>query len=49
MNLKKMKHNISNHSIENGISLDFTQYEKKQRLNIRKRISEVKKIYKPIF
>jgi serine/threonine protein kinase len=42
---KKMKHNISNHSIENGISLDFTQYEKKQGVNIRKRISEVKKKY----
>ena len=42
---KKMKHNISNHSIENGISLDFTQYEKKQGLNIRKRINEVKKKY----
>ena len=42
---KKMKHNISNHSLENGISLDFTQYEKKQGVNIRKRISEVKKKY----
>ena len=42
---KKMKHNISNHSIENGISLDFTQYEKKQGVNIRKRISEIKKKY----
>ena len=42
---KKMKHNISNHSIENGISIDFTQYEKKQGVNIRKRISEVKKKY----
>ena len=42
---KKMKHNISNHSIDNGISLDFTQYEKKQVINIRKRINEVKKKY----
>ena len=42
---KKMKHNISNHSIDNGITLDFTQYEKKQVINIRKRINEVKKKY----
>ena len=42
---KKMKHNISNHSIDNGISSAFTQYEKKQAINIRKRINEVKKNY----
>ena len=42
---KKMKHNISNHSIDNGISSAFTQYEKKQQINIRKRINEVKKNY----
>ena len=38
---KKIKHNISNHSIENGL---FTQYEKKQ-VSIKKRINEVKKNY----
>jgi serine/threonine protein kinase len=38
---KKLKHNISNHSIENGL---FTQYEKKQ-VSIKKRINEVKKNY----
>ena len=42
---KKIKHNISNHSIDNGISSAFTQYEKKQAINIRKRINEVKKNY----
>ena len=42
---KKIKHNISNHSIDNGISSAFTQYEKKQKINIRKRINEVKKNY----
>ena len=42
---KKMKHNISNHSIDNGLSSVFTQYEKKQAINIRKRINEVKKNY----
>ena len=42
---KKMKHNISNHSIENGVTSLFTQYEKKQVLNIRKKINEVKKKY----
>ena len=42
---KKIKHNISNHSIDNGISSAFTQYEKKQSINIRKRINEVKKNY----
>ena len=42
---KKMKHNISNHSIDNGISLDFTQYDKKQVINIRKKMNEVKKKY----
>ena len=42
---KKMKHNISNHSIENGISLDFTQYDKKEPINIRKKMNEVKKKY----
>ena len=42
---KKLKHNISNHSIENGITSLFTQYEKKQVINIRKKINEVKKKY----
>ena len=42
---KKIKHNISNHSIDNGMSLDFTQYERKQPINIRKKINEVKKKY----
>ena len=42
---KKMKHNISNHSIDNGLSSLFTQYEKKQAINIRKKINEVKKKY----
>ena len=42
---KKIKHNISNHSIDKGMSSAFTQYEKKQKINIRKRINEVKKNY----
>ena len=42
---KKIKHNISNHSIDKGISSAFTQYEKKQKISIRKRINEVKKNY----
>ena len=41
---KKLKHNISNHSIDKVISSGFTQYEKKQKINIKKRINEVKKI-----
>ena len=40
---KKMKHNISNHSI--GLSPPFTQYEKKDKINIRRIINEVKKNY----
>ena len=42
---KKIKHNISNHSIDKGLSSAFTQYEKKPKINIRKRINEVKKNY----
>ena len=42
---KKLKHNISNHSIDKVISSAFTQYEKKQKINIKKRINEVKKNY----
>ena len=42
---KKIKHNISNHSIDKGMSSAFTQYEKKPKINIRKRINEVKKNY----
>ena len=42
---KKLKHNISNHSIDKVISSGFTQYEKKQKINIKKRINEVKKNY----
>ena len=42
---KKMKHNISNHSIDNGLSSAFTHYEKKEVVNIRKKINEVKKKY----
>ena len=42
---KKIKHNISNHSIDKGMSSAFTQYERKQKINIRKRINEVKKNY----
>ena len=43
---KRIKHNISNHSIENDMSPAFTQYEKRQEKNIKKRINEVKKNYK---
>ena len=32
---KKLKHNISNHSIDKVISSAFTQYEKKQKINIK--------------
>ena len=42
---KKLKHNISNHSIDKIMSSAFTQYEKKQVFNIKKRINEVKKNY----
>ena len=42
---KKLKHNISNHSLDKVISSAFTQYEKKQKINIKKRINEVKKNY----
>ena len=42
---KKLKHNISNHSIDKVMSSAFTQYEKKQKVNIKKRINEVKKNY----
>ena len=42
---KKIKHNISNHSIDKGMSSAFTQYEKKPKINIRKRINQVKKNY----
>ena len=42
---KKLKHNISNHSIDKVMSSAFTQYEKKQKFNIKKRINEVKKNY----
>lgn len=42
---KKIKHNISNHSIDKGFGNANTQYEKKQTINIRKRIQEVKKYY----
>ena len=41
---KKLKHNISNHSIDKVMSSAFTIYEKKQKVNIKKRINEVKKI-----
>ena len=34
---KKLKHNISNHSIDKVISSGFTQYEKKQKINIKKK------------
>ena len=43
---KKIKHNISNHSIDKSLSPAFTQYDKKQEFNIKKRINEVKKNYK---
>ena len=42
---KKIKHNISNHSIDKVMSSAFTIYEKKQKVNIKKRINEVKKNY----
>ena len=42
---KKLKHNISNHSIDKVLSSAFTQYEKKQKINNKKRINEVKKNY----
>ena len=42
---KKLKHNISNHSIDKVISSGFTQYEKKQKINIKKRINKIKKNY----
>ena len=42
---KKLKHNISNHSIDKVMSSAFTHYEKKQKINIKKRINEVKKNY----
>ena len=42
---KKLKHNISNHSIDKVMSSAFTIYEKKQKVNIKKRINEVKKNY----
>ena len=42
---KKLKHNISNHSIDKVMSSAFTHYEKKQKINIKKGINEVKKNY----
>ena len=42
---KKIKHNISNHSIDKGMSSAFTHYEKKQKVDIRKKINEAKKNY----
>ena len=42
---KKLKHNISNHSIDKVMSSAFTICEKKQKINIKKRINEVKKNY----
>ena len=36
---KKLKHNISNHSIDKVMSSAFTIYEKKQKVNIKKRIN----------
>ena len=42
---KKLKHNISNHSIDKVMSSAFTHYEKKEKINIKKRINEVKKNY----
>ena len=41
----KLKHNISNHSLDKVISSAFTQYEKKQKINIKKRVNDVKKNY----
>ena len=42
---KKLKHNISNHSIDKVMSSAFTINKKKQKINIKKRINEVKKNY----
>ena len=42
---KKIKHNISNHSIDKGMSSAFTQYENKPEIDIKKRIDKVKKNY----
>ena len=42
---RKLKHNISNHSIDKVMESAITQYEKKQKFNIKKRINEVKKNY----
>ena len=42
---KKLKHNISNHSLDKVISSAFTQYEKKQKINLKKRVNDVKKNY----
>jgi len=42
---KKLKHNISNHSIDKVLSSAFTQYEKKEKVKIKKRVNEVKKNY----
>ena len=42
---KKIKHNISNHSIDKGMSSAFTQYENKPKIDIKKRIDKVKKNY----
>ena len=42
---KKLKHNISNHSIDKVLLSAFTQYEKKEKVNIKKRVNEVKKNY----
>ena len=42
---KKLKHNISNHSIDKVMSSAFTIYEKKQKVNIKKMINKKKKNY----
>ena len=42
---KKLKHNISNHSIDKVMESAITQYEKKQKINIKKRVNDVKKNY----
>ena len=42
---KKLKHNISNHSIDKVISSGFTQYEKKQKINIKKKSTRINKRY----
>ena len=42
---KKLKHNISNHSIDKVMESAITHYEKKHKFNIKKRINEVKKNY----